>query len=126
MTDAEIHAKLLAADERNTVADITEAMLQILNRKRGMTFANFETYLRNMGSRTYLIARPRGYRPMGLDVKHLNGKRADYYLDVCLYGERERNRQLELWKGTPSTNFVALGLCGVLSVRENVKKTRRE
>ena len=126
MTDEEIRAKLLAASERNTVADITEAMLQILNRHPKMTFADFEALLREMGSKTYLIARPRGYRPMGLDVKHLNGKRADYYLDVCLWGERERNRQIELWKGTASTNFIALGLCGVLSVRENVKKLRGE
>ncbi len=126
MTEAEIHAKLLAAVDRNTVADITEAMLQIRNRKAGMTFADFEERLRDMGSKVYLVARPRGYRPMGLDVRHLNGKRADYYLWICLNGESERDRDLAIWKGTAEANLKNLDVCGVLSVKENLKKLRGE
>lgn len=127
MTDAEIDEKLRQADAKFSVMDLTEAILVVLRRHPKMTFADFESRLRAIGSNTYLVARPRGYRPVlgDLDVRFLDNKRAPFYLVVCIHGTQERDNQLAVWKFSAAQNMDALKQCGVLSVKERINKGKK-
>ncbi len=118
LTNDEIDARLREADATFNVGPLSEAMVAMMQEMPTLTFAVFEARLRAIGSETYLIARPRGTRPLGTDVRFLfNGKKAPWYLWICLHGIEERDEELSRLGTSEGANRKALAECGCLSIQ---------
>lgn len=109
---------LRIADTSWNVATISEMLVDALREDPLCTFDVAEKRLRELGSKTYLLAVPKTYAPMGIqvvDVRELTP--CDYYLWICLYGVEEAVRTRARY-GIPNAdmNLVWLRKCGVMTV----------
>lgn len=118
----EIEARLREADATFNVANIAETITEMMREDEVLTFADFETVLRRMGSDTYLIARPRYVTPKGLGVAWFKARedKPSHFLWICLHGEQEQQNEFETYDLTDASNLEALrNTCGCLAIRRN-------
>src|SRR5258708_29054699 len=89
MTDDEIDTELRQADKSWNVMILSGAMVGMMRADPALTFAKFEERLRALGSKTFLISRPKRMRPAGMLVLGLDGKPRRRFLWICLDARNE-------------------------------------
>ncbi len=118
MTDDEIDTELRQADKSWNVMILSGAMVGMMRADPALTFAKFEERLRALGSKTFLIARPKRMRPAGMLVLGLDGKPREHFLWICLHDRNEQRMELAAQQISPAENLENLRICGVLAVMQ--------
>jgi hypothetical protein len=114
VTEGEIIERMTEADRSWNTATISIAMVEMMQQDKTLTFADFEAALREIGSSTFLIARPIRMLPNGMRAANLNNEPTTHFLWVCLHGEEERDQELANIDTTSYGNEEALKACGLL------------
>jgi hypothetical protein len=111
--DDAINARLRAADDEWTVPGYGQALADILDARPDWTLADIEERLRDLGSETYLVARPLSELPPGtLVLQFRTFAPAQTWLWICLNGIVERDALLTEIDSDEEDNLAELAYCG--------------
>lgn len=92
-------------------------LMDMLKADRTLTLADMEARLRELDSKTFLVAMP-GPPPQGLIILQANGEPTNHWLWICLHGRDEMREELRKLNRTEDQNRSALETTGFLAVVE--------